>query len=280
MQVVQVARGVIAVAAARWGPAAARATDNTQVVARGFAANRRRAQRSAPAEQQESKSARVAGAPPGAGGAVAAAEAATHRSASMAKGGAAHGALPGPTTAASPPAARCGSETAAALHAERTAALNAAMTKLNRHLGAGTIMRLGDAPVAAPLPSTPSGCLSLDVALGGGWPRGRIVEVFGPESSGKTTLALHAIAEVSAAIPALLCLAVAGASAFSGKQDQQQHRHGLFVCALTACICCCPIPSVASASPQAHHCTTNAPPMYDSCTIRISHQTCRTALVR
>lgn len=64
--------------------------------------------------------------------------------------------------------------------------------------GSGTLMRLGEkAPTQ--LDCISSGCLTLDVALGGGWARGRIVEVYGPESSGKTTLALHAVAEVQKA---------------------------------------------------------------------------------
>src|SRR5690606_41302246 len=69
---------------------------------------------------------------------------------------------------------------------------------LNRRFGEGALMALGSGPQAQ-IEVTSSGSLSLDRALGtGGYPRGRIVEVFGPESSGKTTLALHAIAEVQA----------------------------------------------------------------------------------
>ncbi len=79
---------------------------------------------------------------------------------------------------------------------KRAQALEAAMKQIEKQYGKGSIMRLGDEPdrhVAA----TPSGSLGLDIALGiGGYPKGRIIEIYGPESSGKTTLALHAIAEV------------------------------------------------------------------------------------
>ncbi|KAG0468777.1 hypothetical protein HPP92_018105 [Vanilla planifolia] len=74
-------------------------------------------------------------------------------------------------------------------------ALEAAMNDINSSFGKGSVTRLGSAGGAL-VETFPSGCLTLDLALGGGLPKGRIVEVFGPESSGKTTLALHAIAEV------------------------------------------------------------------------------------
>lgn len=74
-------------------------------------------------------------------------------------------------------------------------ALGLAMDQITKQFGDGSIMKLGDAKrVDVELIS--SGSLSLDIALGGGYPRGRVIEIYGPESSGKTTLALHAIAEV------------------------------------------------------------------------------------
>jgi recombination protein RecA len=78
---------------------------------------------------------------------------------------------------------------------EREKALNLVLTQLDRTFGKGTIMRLGDAG-RMKVETTPSGALTLDLALGGGIPKGRIIEIYGPESSGKTTLALHIIAEV------------------------------------------------------------------------------------
>lgn len=75
-------------------------------------------------------------------------------------------------------------------------ALGLAMEQIEKQFGKGSIMKLGDAHGANNVETTPSGSLSLDIALGGGLPRGRIIEVYGPESSGKTTLTLHAIAEV------------------------------------------------------------------------------------
>ncbi len=77
----------------------------------------------------------------------------------------------------------------------RTAALNEAMQHIEKQFGKGSIMRLGDA-ANMEVDVIPTGILSLDVALGvGGVPRGRIIEIFGPESSGKTTVALHIVAE-------------------------------------------------------------------------------------
>ncbi|MBD1848918.1 recombinase RecA [Leptolyngbya sp. GB1-A1] len=77
----------------------------------------------------------------------------------------------------------------------REKALNLVLTQIDRTFGKGTIMRLGDA-TRMKIETIPSGALTLDLALGGGFPKGRIIEVYGPESSGKTTLALHAVAEV------------------------------------------------------------------------------------
>jgi recombination protein RecA len=79
---------------------------------------------------------------------------------------------------------------------EKSRALELAVSQIEKQFGKGSIMRLGGIDSSAALDAIPSGSLSLDVALGvGGYPRGRVIEVFGPESSGKTTLTLHAIAE-------------------------------------------------------------------------------------
>ena len=76
-------------------------------------------------------------------------------------------------------------------------ALDAAIAKLEKDYGKGTVMRLGDPAAQVAVETIPTGSLSLDLALGlGGVPKGRIVEIYGPESSGKTTVALHMIAEV------------------------------------------------------------------------------------
>jgi recombination protein RecA len=78
----------------------------------------------------------------------------------------------------------------------RDAALQGALTQIERQFGKGTVMRMGDEGAQVRVQAIPSGALSLDLALGiGGVPRGRIVEVFGPESSGKTTLLYHILAE-------------------------------------------------------------------------------------
>jgi recombination protein RecA len=78
--------------------------------------------------------------------------------------------------------------------------IRALCAEIQKAHGKGSIMCLGDAAASEPIPVIPSGALALDLALGvGGYPRGRIVEIFGPESSGKTTLTLHAIAQVQKA---------------------------------------------------------------------------------
>jgi len=80
----------------------------------------------------------------------------------------------------------------------RMLALNAAMQQIDKQFGKGSIMRLGDKAVV-PTEVIPTGAISLDIALGvGGIPKGRIIEIYGPESSGKTTLAMHIIAECQA----------------------------------------------------------------------------------
>ena len=74
-------------------------------------------------------------------------------------------------------------------------ALQAAMSKIEKDFGKGSIMRMGDEQIEQ-VEVIPTGSVALDTALGvGGYPRGRIIEIYGPESSGKTTLAIHAIAE-------------------------------------------------------------------------------------
>ena len=79
---------------------------------------------------------------------------------------------------------------------EKMKALDAVLLQLEKQYGKGSIMRLGDEAGKTEIEVIPSGCLTLDLALGiGGFPRGRIIEIYGPESSGKTTVALHAIAE-------------------------------------------------------------------------------------
>ncbi|WP_432520035.1 recombinase RecA [Kineococcus sp. SYSU DK006] len=78
--------------------------------------------------------------------------------------------------------------------ADREKALDAALAAIDKNFGKGSVMRLGD-EVRPPIEVIPTGAISLDVALGiGGLPRGRVVEIYGPESSGKTTVALHAVA--------------------------------------------------------------------------------------
>ncbi|WP_395666942.1 recombinase RecA [Methylocella sp.] len=79
---------------------------------------------------------------------------------------------------------------------DKTKALDAALSQIERAFGKGSIMRLGKNPKAIEVETVPTGSLGLDIALGvGGLPRGRVVEIYGPESSGKTTLTLHVIAE-------------------------------------------------------------------------------------
>jgi len=82
-----------------------------------------------------------------------------------------------------------------AVSKEKLKSLQLTLEKIEKSFGKGSIMRMGDRP-AEDIPAIPSGSIGLDMALGiGGYPKGRIIEIYGPESSGKTTLAIHAIAE-------------------------------------------------------------------------------------
>jgi recombination protein RecA len=83
---------------------------------------------------------------------------------------------------------------------DKSKALDAALSQIERAFGKGSIMRLGKNENPVEVATVPTGSLGLDIALGiGGLPRGRIVEIYGPESSGKTTLALHVVAEAQKA---------------------------------------------------------------------------------
>lgn len=79
---------------------------------------------------------------------------------------------------------------------EKTKALESALSQIERQFGKGSIMKLGGENTFPEIEATSTGSLGLDIALGiGGLPKGRIIEIYGPESSGKTTLTLHAVAE-------------------------------------------------------------------------------------
>src|SRR6185312_5008240 len=79
---------------------------------------------------------------------------------------------------------------------DKSKAIDAALSQIERAFGKGSIMRLGKNASPVEIETIPTGSLGLDIALGvGGLPRGRVIEIYGPESSGKTTLALHSIAE-------------------------------------------------------------------------------------
>ncbi len=82
---------------------------------------------------------------------------------------------------------------------DKLKAVAAAIGAIEKQFGKGAVMRLGEDREVQPVATIPTGSLGLDLALGcGGYPRGRVVEIYGPESSGKTTLTLHAIAQVQA----------------------------------------------------------------------------------
>jgi recombination protein RecA len=100
--------------------------------------------------------------------------------------------MPADTKTSSPAA---GAANNGATNTERDKALGLVLNQIERNFGKGSIMRLGDASRMR-IETSPTGALTLDLALGGGYPKGRVVEIYGPESSGKTTLTLHAIAEV------------------------------------------------------------------------------------
>jgi recombination protein RecA len=100
--------------------------------------------------------------------------------------------MPADTKTSSPAA---GAANNGAANPERDKALGLVLNQIERNFGKGSIMRLGDASRMR-IETSPTGALTLDLALGGGYPKGRVVEIYGPESSGKTTLTLHAIAEV------------------------------------------------------------------------------------
>ena len=110
---------------------------------------------------------------------------------------------------------------------EKLKALQLTLDKLEKTYGKGTVMKLGDKPIEL-LEHIPSGSLGLDIALGiNGYPKGRIVEIYGPESSGKTTLAIHAIAESQkkggiAAMIAKQPLPAVGLDASFGQKDHEQ----------------------------------------------------------
>src|SRR6185436_11152830 len=83
---------------------------------------------------------------------------------------------------------------------EKQRALEAALSQIDRAFGKGSVMKLGEKGKVVEIESVSTGSLGLDMALGiGGLPKGRVIEVYGPESSGKTTLALHVVAEVQKA---------------------------------------------------------------------------------
>lgn len=91
--------------------------------------------------------------------------------------------------------AKDSNEAADKIRAEKLQALERTLGNIDKHYGKGTIMKLGDTPIEN-IPAISTGSIGLDAALGiGGLPKGRVVEIYGPESSGKTTLAIHAIAE-------------------------------------------------------------------------------------
>jgi hypothetical protein len=118
----------------------------------------------------------------------------------------------------------------------REVALRGALGHLEREFGKGTVMRMGDPGAQVRCEAIPTGALSLDLALGiGGMPRGRVVEVFGPESSGKTTLVYHVLARCPTSSPFPVCATPAPhtpkpsnaspSSALTPEVDDENTRH-------------------------------------------------------
>jgi hypothetical protein len=104
----------------------------------------------------------------------------------------------------------------------KRAALDGVLNQIERSYGRGSIVKLGDAANMV-VESISTGALTLDAALGGGFPKGRVVEIYGPESSGKTTLALHAIAE---------CQKTGGTAAFVDAEHALDPIYGKFGCVI------------------------------------------------
>jgi RecA/RadA recombinase len=117
---------------------------------------------------------------------------------------------------------------------DRDKALDLALAQIDKQFGKGSVMRLGERPVVQTA-IIPTGSIALDVALGvGGLPRGRVIEIYGPESSGKTTVALHAVASGPAASPR--------SSTPSTPSTRSTRRHSVS----TPTRCWCPSPTRVS----------------------------------
>lgn len=94
----------------------------------------------------------------------------------------------------------------AEISADKKKALAAALGQIEKQFGKGTVMKMGDGSAFRDIDSVSTGSLGLDIALGiGGLPRGRVVEIYGPESSGKTTLTLHVVAEMQNSVYMCVC---------------------------------------------------------------------------
>lgn len=109
----------------------------------------------------------------------------------------------------------------------KRAALDGVLNQIERSYGRGSIVKLGDADHMV-VDSISTGALTLDAALGGGYPKGRVIEIYGPESSGKTTLALHAIAE---------CQRTGGTAAFVDAEHALDPAYGRSLCGSDRCCC-------------------------------------------